>query len=61
VPKIPATVVLAEQGHFVQMVLAEFAALHAGNAVRFGIRPLELDAWMRKQKKGPKKGARRSQ
>lgn len=50
--KMPATVAQAEQDHFVQMVLAEFAALHAGNAVRFGIRPLEFSAWQ-KQHLGP--------
>ena len=43
--KIPATVPQAEQDHFIRLVLAEFDALHAGNAVRFGIRPLELAAW----------------
>ncbi len=43
--KMPATVAQAEQDHFVRMVLAEFGALHAGNAVRFGIRPLEFSAW----------------
>ena len=30
---------------FTQLVLDEFAALHTGNAVRFGICPLELAAW----------------
>jgi Fic family protein len=43
--KIPPSVPLAEQDHFTSLVLAEFAALHVGNAVRFGIRPLELAAW----------------
>ncbi len=43
--KIPSSVPRAEQDHFVQLVLAEFAALHVGNAVRFGIRPLEFAAW----------------
>ena len=43
--KIPATVPQAEQDHFIRLVLAEFDALHAGNAVRFGIRPLEFMAW----------------
>lgn len=42
---MPQTVAQADQGHFVALVLAEFKALHAGNAVRFGIRPLELAAW----------------
>lgn len=43
--RMPTSVPLVEQDHFVQLVLAEFAALHMGNAVRFGIRPLELAAW----------------
>lgn len=43
--KIPSTVPLTEQDHFVQLVLAEFDALHVGNAVRFGIRPLEFSTW----------------
>lgn len=47
--KIPGTVPQAEHGHFVQLVLAEFDALHVGNAVRFGIRPLELAAWQNQQ------------
>ena len=43
--KIPATVAAPDRAHFIQLVLKEFAALHPGNAVRFGIRPLELAAW----------------
>jgi len=50
--KMPATVLPAEHGHFVQMVLAEFDALHSGNAVRFGIRPLELAAWQNRHRLG---------
>jgi hypothetical protein len=46
--KIPASVPLAEHAHFTTLVLAEFASLHAGNAVRFGIRPLEFSAWERR-------------
>ena len=44
--KMPSTVIAADKDHFVKLVLEEFAALHTGNAVRFGIRPLELAAWM---------------
>lgn len=40
-----ATVAAPDMAHFTQLVLDEFAALHTGNAVRFGIRPLELAAW----------------
>lgn len=46
--KIPASVPLDEHTHFIALVLAEFAALHAGNAVRFGIRPLEFSEWLRR-------------
>ena len=41
----PATVPDAEREHFVQLVLTEFKALHAGNAVRFGIGALEWEGW----------------
>jgi len=50
---MPTSVAPTEHGQFVQLVLAEFAALHAGNAVRFGLRPLELAAW---QSQHPSKG-----
>ena len=30
---------------FVTLVLEEFENLHEGNAIRFGIRPLEFAAW----------------
>lgn len=44
--KMPESVPPDEHAHFTALVLAEFAALHAGNAVRFGIRPLEFAAWV---------------
>lgn len=43
--KVPTSVDDTERERFVQLVLAEFGVLHAGNAVRFGIRPLEFAAW----------------
>ena len=43
--RLPSTVVAPDQAHFTRLVLQEFAALHPGNAVRFGIRPLALAAW----------------
>ena len=46
---MPSTAVAADREHFIQLVKDEFAALHSGNAVRFGIRPLELAAWREKQ------------
>jgi hypothetical protein len=42
---MPASVPEEDRGAFVRLVLEELAALHPGNAVRFGIRPLELAAW----------------
>jgi Fic family protein len=46
--KMPDSVPPDEHAHFTALVLAEFAALHAGNVVRFGIRPLEYSAWVRR-------------
>ena len=43
--RTPATVMDADKDHFIRLALAEFKTLHAGNAVRFDIRPLELAAW----------------
>lgn len=44
---MPASVVPDDQAGFAKLVLDEFKTMHAGNAVRFGLRPLELDAWKR--------------
>jgi hypothetical protein len=46
--RLPSTVAAPDQAHFTQLVLQEFAALHPGNAVRFGIRPLTLAAWKKR-------------
>lgn len=43
--RLPSTVAMPDKAHFTQLVLQEFAALHPGNAVRFGIRPLVFAAW----------------
>ena len=43
--RTPPSVLDADKAHFVTLVLTEFKALHAGNAVRFGIGPLKLAAW----------------
>jgi len=43
--RTPAIVVEEDKEHFIQLALGEFNALHPGNAVRFGIRPLEFSAW----------------
>jgi len=42
---MPASVTADDQERFVSLVLAEMKMLHAGNVVRFGLRPLELKAW----------------
>ena len=46
--RLPSAVEKADIDHFTRLVLEEFTALHPGNAVRFGIRPLELAAWRQK-------------
>nr|WP_295782370.1 Fic family protein [Rhodoferax sp.] len=51
--RVPAAVAAADKAHFTQLVLEEFAALHPGNAVRFGIRPLELAAWSERHGANP--------
>ena len=46
---LPASVQPEDRAHFTQLVLKELAGLHAGNAVRFGLRPLELAGWKQGQ------------
>lgn len=43
--RMSAEVADADREPFVAMVLAEFRNLHAGNAIRFGLRPLEFASW----------------
>jgi hypothetical protein len=43
----PASVPVSDRAEFVRLVQSELSALHAGNAVRFGIGPLALEAWQR--------------
>ncbi|MGH8581274.1 MAG: Fic family protein [Gammaproteobacteria bacterium] len=42
---IPVSVLPDDREDFVKLILEEFRTLHPGNAVRFGLRPLELEAW----------------
>jgi hypothetical protein len=42
-------VIKADLDHFIELVSEELKSLHPGNAVRFGIRPLELSAWQHRQ------------
>ena len=46
--RLPSAVADADKVAFVALAVAEFKGLHPGNAVRFGIRPLEFDAWLTK-------------
>lgn len=46
--KVPGQVAEEDKDHFIELALAEFKTLHAGNAVRFGLRPLEFAAWQEK-------------
>ena len=43
---MPADVAATERARFVELVLQEFRSLHEGNAVRFGLRPLEFADWL---------------
>lgn len=43
--RTPVSVAAADAEHFLDLVLAEFASLHQGNAVRFGLRPFEFSTW----------------
>ena len=45
IARTPPAVAKVDKAHFIELVLAEFKALHAGNAVRFGIGAMELGAW----------------
>lgn len=37
----------------IEQLRAEFAGLHGGNAVRFGLRALDLAAWQQQQQHAP--------
>ena len=49
--RVPAEVSESERARFVALVLSEFATLNADSAVRFGLRPLEFQAWQDLQPK----------
>ena len=48
----PAAVPATERARFVQQLHTEFATLHAGNVVRFGLRALEWQAWQQRMQAG---------
>ena len=51
----PKSVPTADRDAFARLVLDELRSLHAGNAVRFGLRPIEFDAWFERSRQSPKK------
>ena len=48
--RMPLAVLDVDRERFVALVLSEFKNLHAGNVVRFGLRPLEFAAWEEKHR-----------
>ena len=42
---LPETLPEGDRERFIALALDEFKTLHAGNAIRFGLRPLEFAAW----------------
>ncbi len=45
---MPKAVAKKDQPRFIELTLEEFKTLHVGNAIRFGLRPLEFAAWLEK-------------
>ena len=41
----PNSITNEDREHLTQLVFQELAALHVGNAIRFGLRPLEVEGW----------------
>ncbi len=52
--RVPDTVVAADRARFTALAIEEFRNLHPGNAIRFGLRPLEFAAWQESCAIGPK-------
>jgi len=44
---IPTSMAAEDREKLAKLVLEEFKSIHPGNAVRFGLRPLEFDAWIK--------------
>lgn len=47
---MPEMEVAEDKSRFVLLVLEEFKTLHAGNIIRFGLRPLEFAVWQEKMR-----------
>ncbi len=50
---VPASVPQADAEAFARLVLDEFKTLHTGNVVRFGLGPMEFDAWQERHPSAP--------
>lgn len=44
----PDNIAIQDRERFISIAHEEFRSLHAGNAIRFGIRPLEFETWQAK-------------
>lgn len=51
---IPSAVQKEDQDKFVGLILSEFQSMHAGNAIRFGLKPSEFLAWQQTALKNAK-------
>jgi Fic family protein len=51
---IPSAVPKEDQDKFVGLILSEFQSMHAGNAIRFGLKPSEFLAWQQTALKNAK-------
>jgi hypothetical protein len=50
---IPTTIAEGDHDRFVELIQDEFKSLHEGNAIRFGLRPLEYASWSELVKTNP--------
>ncbi len=46
--QVPDTVAAEDRERFIALATEEFHNLHSGNAIRFGLRPLEFAAWQKR-------------
>ena len=49
---LPSSIKKSDRPRFIALVREEFGSLHEGNAIRFGLRPLEYAEWNRTNKQG---------
>lgn len=50
---VPTSITDDDRPRFITLVISELTTLHAGNAIRFGIRPLEFETWRESQGQVP--------